>query len=67
MKNAIIIDDQIICGNILFDMLQPYSEQLSVLEIFSSSKAALDYLMKHHIDVVFLDVEMPVLNVFQLL
>lgn len=67
MKNAIIIDDEIICGSVLEDLLKPYSDRLRILKIFNSSLEGLEYLLHNNVDVVFLDVEMPELSGFQLL
>ncbi|MEO8151214.1 MAG: LytTR family DNA-binding domain-containing protein [Bacteroidia bacterium] len=67
MKNAIIIDDDILSANVLSDLLTPYSSNLKILEIFTSSAKALEFLSHHQVDVIFLDIEMPELNGFQLL
>ncbi len=63
---AIIVDDEPIARN----FLERYCEKSGVLEVtgsFPCAATALDYLQSNEIDILFLDVEMPVSNGFQLL
>jgi two-component system, LytTR family, response regulator LytT len=63
---AIIVDDEPLSRS----FLQRYCEKLDTIDVqgsFEQAGTALNYLQKNEIDILFLDVEMPIINGFQLL
>ncbi|NNC82657.1 MAG: response regulator transcription factor [Flavobacteriales bacterium] len=64
---AVIVDDEMHCIETLQWQLANYCPQVDVVDTFISPVKSLKFLMYHEIDLLFLDVEMPVLNGFDLL
>ncbi|HPF10790.1 MAG TPA: LytTR family DNA-binding domain-containing protein [Flavobacteriaceae bacterium] len=62
----VIIDDEQHCIDTLQWQLETYVNDATVEAVFRSSKSALSYLQKNKVDLVFLDIEMPEMNGFQL-
>lgn len=67
MINAILVDDEVHCLDTLSILLQEYCPEVQVLERCSSARAALVAIEKHAPQLVFLDIEMPTMNGFELL
>lgn len=67
MINAILIDDEAHCLDSLTILLKKFCPEVQVLERCLSAKQGLDATMKHHTQLVFLDVEMPSMNGFEFL
>jgi two-component system LytT family response regulator len=67
MLKAIIVDDEKISREILNDYLNKYCTDVSVLALAESAAQGIEFIKKHKPDVVFLDVEMPKGNGFDLL
>ena len=67
MIKAIIIDDEVHCLDTLSILLNDYCPQVQVMERCGSAKAGLVAIEKHQPVIVFLDIEMPVMNGFELL
>lgn len=67
MISAILIDDEINCLDTLNILLEEYCPEVQVIEQCPSGQKGLEAITKHHPDLVFLDIEMPVLNGFELL
>ncbi len=67
MIKAIILDDEIKGSNLMQHKLKAFSEQVEVLQVFNDPQEALGKVKALAADVLFLDVEMPVLNGFQFL
>lgn len=65
--SAILIDDEVHCTESLRLLLEISAPYVKVVATFNESNAALDYLQTHSVDLVFLDIEMPEMNGFQLL
>ena len=67
MLKAIIIDDEPYCCEILEAMLLADSPQINVVAVCNNGERGLAAICKHKPDIVFLDVEMPRLNGFEML
>lgn len=64
---AILIDDELNCVEYLEALVQKYCPELEILATFTDSKKALSQISLLKPDIVFLDIEMPHLNGFDLL
>ena len=67
MIRAILIDDEVHCLDTLSILLQEYCPQVQILERCRSVDAALQAINKWNPQLVFLDIEMPGKNGFELL
>lgn len=67
MLKAIIVDDEPYCCEILAAMLEAESPQVLVQAICNNGEEGLQAIRKHKPDLVFLDVEMPKMNGFEML
>src|SRR5262245_56771790 len=67
MLKAIIVDDEKVSREILQDYLGKYCADVSVLALAESAAQGVECIKKHKPDIVFLDVEMPKGNGFDLL
>jgi two-component system LytT family response regulator len=67
MINAVIIDDEMHSIETLKWKVEKFGEGVHILETFTDPVAGLEYLKSHDIDLLFLDIEMPILNGFELL
>ncbi len=67
MIKAILVDDEVHGLDTLSILLADYCPDVQVLEKCSSAKKALEAIEKTKPDLVFLDIEMPVMNGFELL
>jgi len=67
MIKAILIDDEKHCLDTLSILLTDYCPEVQVMEQCASGKIGLEAIKKLQPDLVFLDIEMPVLNGFELL
>ena len=67
MIKAIIVDDEPNCCEILSTLLERYCPQVKVADICHSGEAALSAIIEINPDIVFLDIEMPFMNGFELL
>jgi two-component system, LytTR family, response regulator len=67
MIKAILIDDEKHCLVTLRMMLNRYCKDVNILEECNSAKKGLETIAKHKPDLVFLDIEMPMMNGFELL
>lgn len=67
MINAILIDDEKHCLETLSLLLGRHCKEVNILEECRSAKKGLEAINKHKPDLVFLDIEMPMMNGFELL
>ena len=67
MLKAIIIDDEIHCVDTLSMLLADCCRNVEVVETCFSAKQGLEAIERSSPDIVFLDIEMPVMNGFELL
>ena len=67
MIKAILVDDEMHGLRTLSIHLADYCPQVEVLAKCSSAKSALEEIKEKKPDLVFLDIEMPVMNGFELL
>src|SRR5438270_8302572 len=67
MIKAILIDDEVHCIDTLSMLLADYCPEVEIVEKCMSAKKGLEAIEKTKPDLVFLDIEMPVMNGFELL
>lgn len=67
MIEAIIIDDEMHCRKTLGMLLREYCPDVRVMEQCSDAQTGIEAIKKFKPDLVFLDIEMPHLNGFEML
>jgi len=67
MSNAILIDDEVHCLETLSLLLSEFCPEVQVLDQCRSAKKGLEAIEKIKPDLVFLDIEMPAMNGFEML
>ena len=67
MITATIVDDEPDCCESLVILLERYCPEIKVLDICYSAETALQSLKEHPPHILFLDIEMPFMNGFELL
>jgi two-component system LytT family response regulator len=67
MIKAILIDDEEHCRETLSIQLEKYCPEVKLLAQCSSAAEGLQAISDYHPEVVFLDVEMPLMNGFEML
>ena len=67
MIKAIIVDDEVHCVDTLSILLTDYCPEVQVLDKCMSAKKALESIQRFNPELVFLDIEMPVMNGFEFL
>lgn len=67
MIKAIIVDDEKHCRETLSILLERHCPEVKVLAECGSAELGLEAIRKHRPDLVFLDVEMPHMNGFEML
>lgn len=67
MIRAIIVDDEPYCCEVLSTLLEKYCPEVTIEAICLSAKEAITAINTHSPQLVFLDIEMPHMNGFQLL
>lgn len=64
---TLLLDDELYCTDVLNILIQKHCPSLEVVGVYNDPVQALDYLSHHNVDILFLDIEMPILNGFDLL
>lgn len=67
MIKAIIVDDEPYCCETIASLLEDYCPEVEVTGIYQNGADALASILKQSPDLVFLDVEMPKMNGFEML
>jgi two-component system LytT family response regulator len=67
MIKAFIVDDEPDCCETIVSLLDNFCADIEVSGIYHNGEEALPAILHHHPDLVFLDVEMPKLNGFEML
>lgn len=67
MIKAIIVDDEPYCCEVLNTLLEKYCPEVTVEAVCRSAAEAITAITNHPVQLVFLDIEMPHMNGFQLL
>lgn len=65
--SCVLIDDEINCTEVLAYDIRRVRPDITVLKVFNDPRRAVEYLLSHTTDIVFLDIEMPGMNGFELL
>jgi two-component system LytT family response regulator len=64
---AILVDDEVHCLETLEWQLENYCPDVEMIEMFRSPTECIAFLENNEIDILFLDIEMPMINGFELL
>lgn len=64
---VVLLDDELHCTKTLEILLREHCPQVEVVAVFNHPAEAIVYLRSHKVDVLFLDIEMPFINGFELL
>lgn len=67
MIKSIIIDDEPDCCDVLSTLLERYCPDITVIHTYTSAEEALGRLKENGVQLVFLDIQMPHMNGFELL
>jgi two-component system, LytTR family, response regulator len=67
MLKAVIVDDEIDCCETIAELLQTYCPGVEVTGVYHNGAEALPAIIRLQPDLVFLDVEMPKMNGFEML
>ena len=67
MTKIIIIDDENHCTNVLESLIQKLHADYTIIGVFTSPLEGLEFIKQNPPDLLFLDIEMPILNGFALL
>jgi len=67
MKRALIIDDEPLARMVVQEYIQQYSSQIEVIQECNDGFEGLKAIQQHQPDIIFLDVQMPKINGFEML
>ena len=66
-RTVVIIDDEALARKRLRKLLTPYSDKIEIIGEASNGKEGLEIIQKHDPDFAFLDIQMPMMNGFEML
>jgi two-component system LytT family response regulator len=64
---AVVVDDEIYCTDVVKILLEKYCPEVQIVGIFNDANLALAFLNENQPDIIFVDIEMPQMNGFELL
>src|SRR6201990_1135766 len=67
MKRVLVIDDESLARMVVLEYLQDFADQLEVIQECNDGFEGLKAIQQHQPDLVFLDVQMPKINGFEML
>jgi two-component system LytT family response regulator len=67
MKRVLIIDDEPLARMVVLEYLQPFNSQLQVMQECGDGFEGIKAILQHQPDLIFLDVQMPKINGFEML
>jgi two-component system LytT family response regulator len=67
MKRVLIIDDEPLARMVVQEYLQPFNNELQVMQECGDGFEGIKAIMQHQPDLIFLDVQMPKINGFEML
>ena len=67
MAKVVLLDDEQHCTDILKSLIQKNSTEYQIVALFNNPIEALGYIKNSEFDILFLDIQMPEMNGFQLL
>ncbi len=67
MKHALIIDDEPLARMVVLEYLQSFKDEIEVLQECNDGFEGLKAIQQHQPDLIFLDVQMPKINGFEML
>ncbi|MDT3402745.1 LytR/AlgR family response regulator transcription factor [Mucilaginibacter terrae] len=67
MKRVLVIDDEPLARMVVLEYLQPYNSQIQVMQECGDGFEGIKAIMQHQPDLIFLDVQMPKINGFEML
>lgn len=67
MKQALIIDDEPLARMVVLEYLQQYKDSVNVIQECGDGFEGMKAIMQHQPDLIFLDVQMPKINGFEML
>src|SRR3982751_527336 len=67
MKRALIIDDEPLARMVVQEYIQQFNSQIEVLQECNDGFEGLKAIQQHQPDIIFLDVQMPKINGFEML
>lgn len=67
MKRVLVIDDEPLARMVVLEYLQPYKDKFEVMQECGDGFEGIKAIMQHQPDLIFLDVQMPKINGFEML
>jgi len=67
MKRALVIDDEPLARMVVLEYLQAFKDQIEVIQECNDGFEGLKAIQQHQPDLIFLDVQMPKINGFEML